>query len=163
MLSFSQYISEARNRQFQFTGNGIYAIEQNGKFNYHHDGSEDYSEHEDAFPHIRFSYKYPDVDKRGLVKKKQRPTPMSFGRVDHSGKLFYIITKHGVNDPDYTGVRSKREIETDLFNRMNTARILVKKFPGYQMVLNNLVDRGPKRILSLPEYEKHLMSKMPQT
>jgi carbamoylphosphate synthase large subunit len=48
----------------------------------------------------------------------------------------------------------RRDVERDVFDRLHTARAVHEKHPGYRVNVSS----NPHTVMTLPEYEKHLMS-----
>jgi hypothetical protein len=123
-------------------------------------GFDVFIEHDDVLP--QFNYAMNDNDT--TEENKHKPRPLSFGRIDHKNKMFYIISqakgqpegKEQYGRPDYTLMR-KKDVENDVYNRLHTARAVHEKHPGYRIEVSGHPNH---MVLSLPEYEKFLMSQM---
>jgi hypothetical protein len=163
MKTFKQFIIESAKNKFDFKDNSLFVVNSNKKLHIVHTPEEDkgfdvFIEHEDVLP--QFNYAMNDNDT--TEENKHKPRPLSFGRIDHKNKMFYIISqakgqpegKEQYGRPDYTLMR-KKDVENDVYNRLHTARAVHEKHPGYRIEVSGHPNH---MVLSLPEYEKYLMS-----
>jgi hypothetical protein len=158
MKNFKQYIIEAR-KKIRLNDNSIFVISPSKKLKIvHPEGWMDsFIEHDTHFPEFNFNMS----DKTTHPNDAHLPRPLSFGRIDHDSKQFYIITqakgqpegKESYGKPDYTLMRRK-DVEQDVFDRLHTAKAVHEKHPGYSINVSS----NPEVVYSLPEYEKFLMS-----
>ena len=162
MKTFKQFITEAKKKMGLYD-NSIFAISPSKELKivhpegYPHEKWESYIQHDSEFPEFNFDMN----DKTTHPKDAHLPRPLSFGRIDHDSKQFYIITqakgqpegKETYGRPDYTLMRRK-DVEQDVFDRLYTAKAVHEKHPGYRINVSS----NPEVVMTLPEYEKFLMS-----
>jgi hypothetical protein len=163
MKTFKQYIIEAKEKMGLYD-NSIFVISPNKELKivhpegYPHEmGLGTYNQHDDHFPEFNFNMNVADTHPNDA----NLPRPLSFGRIDHASKQFYIITqakgqpegKERYGRPDYTLMRRK-DVEQDVFDRLHTAKAIHEKHPEYRINVSS----NPEVVYSLPEYEKFLMS-----
>jgi hypothetical protein len=162
MKTFKQYITEAKKKMGLYD-NSIFAISPSKELKivhpegYPHEKWESYIQHDSEFPEFNFDMN----DKTTHPNDAHLPRPLSFGRIDHDSKQFYIITqakgqpegKERYGRPDYTVMRRK-DVEQDVFDRLHTAKAIHEKHPEYRINVSS----NPEVVMTLPEYEKFLMS-----
>jgi len=163
MKSFKQFITEAKKNKMGLSDNSIFVISPKKKLKivhpegYPHENWDTFMEHDSHFPEFNFEM----TDKTTHPLDADKPRPLSFGRIDHASKQFYIITpakgqpegKETYGRPNYT-LMHRKDVEKDVFDRLHTAKAIVEKHPGYRINVSSY----PEVVMSLPEYEKHLMS-----
>ena len=146
MKSFNQFLNEV----ISYKDNHSFAI---GPNNFYDEKVSNSTEHPELFPHLNF------MGRRESSRNK--PMAKVWGRIDHNNNNVHFVTQHGM--PVYGEsdgrVRNKKDLETDVFNRLDAVNKVRERYPSYSVhhgfITSESGERTP-RLVSYHEYEKHL-------
>lgn len=163
--TFINYLKEFTDHE-DYEGNTLFAVSPDGKLLQKHFASDQIAEHADTFPHLNFGRPTTWEETIGMGDKhKDRPEPITHGRIDHKKKMIMLITKYSGSVPYGDSMvlpnkgsrKSRRDVETDAFQRLTSLSHLEPYRQQNYKIYHSYTEAHPISH-SFSEHEKYLMS-----